>query len=137
MTLQLYSYCWNLIFNIGYLVGLLINHLFVFFDFDFLVGYYSFLCIILVISLSVLCLAPCPVFVCGPPGSVPLVLDAGSCGCVAFIERRLSLLILFIIFYIWNTTSNGNNVTFFVMRREWCKVCVKSNMSVTPSIKPL
>jgi hypothetical protein len=41
-------------------VGLLINHLFVFFD--FLVGYYYFfVCIILVISPSVLCHALCPV----------------------------------------------------------------------------
>jgi hypothetical protein len=60
-------------------------------------SFYAFFNYHLMINLSVLCL--CPVlFLFGVPlGSLPLVLVAGSCG-VAFIERRLSLLILFIIF---------------------------------------
>jgi hypothetical protein len=50
------------------------------------------------INLSVLCLFPA-LFLFGVRlGTLPLVLVAGSYG-VVFIERRLSLLILFIIFY--------------------------------------
>jgi hypothetical protein len=66
-------------------VGLLFNNLFVFFE--FLISYKLF--IILVINL-----VPCPVFVCGPPGLLATsLLLLGRMG-VAFIERRLSLLVL-------------------------------------------
>jgi hypothetical protein len=43
--------------------------------FNFLVGNYSSLSIIFVITLPMHCLAPCPVFVLGAPG----LLATGSC----------------------------------------------------------
>jgi hypothetical protein len=52
---------------------------------------------ILEINLPMLYLVPCPVFVLGPPGLLATVLLLDRVF-VAFIERRLSLLILFIIF---------------------------------------
>jgi hypothetical protein len=66
--------------------------------FEFLISYKLF--IILVISLSVLCLVPCTVFVVVRLGSLPLVLLAGSCGgCVHWTPPFL--LILFVIFDIY------------------------------------
>jgi hypothetical protein len=54
---------------------------------------------ILMVSLPMLCLVPCPVFVRGPPWLLATALVTGSGG-VAFIERRLSLLIFFIIYFV-------------------------------------
>jgi hypothetical protein len=48
-------------------------------------------------------------------GSLPLVLVAGSCG-VAFIEHRLSLLVLFIIFCTLNLTEYSSATTTFLVR---------------------
>jgi hypothetical protein len=77
-----------------YVLVLSINQLFVFFY--LLVGnYHFFLSKIQVISLSVLCLAPCPVFVWGLLGSLALDLLLGRV-VFAFIERRLVDLVYYI-----------------------------------------
>jgi hypothetical protein len=68
-----------------YLLDLLNNHLFVFFD--FLNGDYYFICIILAISMPVLCLSPCPVFIWSPSGFLATVPSCWGVE-VACIECR-------------------------------------------------
>jgi hypothetical protein len=84
---------------------LLFNHLFVFFE--FLISYKLF--IILVINLSV----PCPVFVGSALAPCHWFLLLGRVG-VVFIGRRLSLLILFIIF----ETFFNDTVFFYIYQQS-------------------
>jgi hypothetical protein len=100
---------------------LFFNHLFVFFEFLFSYKlFFSFL----VISLSVLCRVPCPVFCLGSV-SAPChwFLSLGNVG-VAFIERRLSLLILFIIsliyFISWRPIVFTSKFDSVCKMRCWC-----------------
>jgi hypothetical protein len=57
---------------------------------------YFFLCIILLISLSVICLVPCPGFVWVLLGSLPVVLIVGLWG-VVFVERCLPFFVDFVL----------------------------------------
>jgi hypothetical protein len=95
-------------------VALLFDHLFVFFE--FFISYILF--IILMISLSVLCLVPCHDFCLGSAWApCHWFLLLGHVG-VAFIERRLSLLILLIIFcvisYCFDDTFVGVPCCFLI-----------------------
>jgi hypothetical protein len=66
-------------------IGLLFNHLFVFFS-SLSVTDYFFLCLILVVNLHMLCLVPCPVFVWGPSW----LLATGSCCWIVWGLRSLN-----------------------------------------------
>jgi hypothetical protein len=95
------------------------NHLFIFFE--FLISYKLF--IILIINLSVLCLVPCF-------GSAWALchwfLLLGRRG-VAFNERCLSLLILFIIFYQNNKLNEGHFILYvryrYSLKRQRQMIC--------------